>query len=216
VETGSPVLPESERDDAGLAVTATFDSRDTAFNPTHGIAAALEYIYSDESLGSDLDWERLEAGLGLALPVRKDVVWVTLAGGSDLDSDLPLDRSFMLGGPGSFPGLELGEYRVTDYWTASGSYLWKLTDIMSIRGQALYAGIRLGTGQVDGRLEEYALTDFEEEDMIYSGSVYLTGRTQAGPLTVGVGATNTDSWSLWIAVGRPVGHGTILERGIFR
>jgi NTE family protein len=216
VDTGSALLPEYDRDDAGLTASATFDSRDTPFNPTRGLAAALEYIYADESLGGDADWERLEAGVGLALPVRKDVVWVTLAGGSDLDSDLPLDRTFMLGGPGSFPGFELGELRVTDYWTASGSYLWKIKDIMSIRGQALYAGIRLTAGQTYGRLEEYLVPDFDDDDTIYGGSLYLAGRTQAGPLTVGIGATSSDSWALWIAVGRPVGNGTILERGIFR
>ena len=216
VDTGSVLLPENERDDAGITATATFDSRDTAFNPTRGIAAALEYVYADDSLGGELDWERIEAGVGLALPVRKDVVWLTMAGGSELGSDLPLDRTFLLGGPGSFPGFELGELRATEYWTASGSYLWKVKDLMRIRGQALYAGIRLTAGQTSGRLEEFVLQDFDEEDTIYSGSLILTGRTQAGPLTVGVGATSTDSWSLWIAVGRPVGNGTILERGIFR
>jgi NTE family protein len=216
VETGSSLLPETERDDAGLTMSATFDSRDTAFNPTSGLAAALEYSYADDSLGGDLDWQRLEAGVGLALPVRKDVVWVTLAGGSDLDTDLPRDRTFMLGGPGSFPGFELGELRVTDYGTASGSYLWKIKDIVSIRGQALYAGLRLTTGWVNGRLEELIVPGFEEDDMIYGGSIYLAGRTQAGPLTIGLGATSTNSWALWIAVGRPVGNGTILERGIFR
>jgi hypothetical protein len=41
---------------------------------------------------------------------------------------------------------------VTDYWTAGGSYLWKVKDIMTIRDQTLYAGIRLETGQVFGRL----------------------------------------------------------------
>jgi len=216
VETGSPLLPENERNDAGITMTATFDSRDTPFNPTRGFAAALEYMYADDSMGGDLDWQRIEAGAGLAVPVRKDVVWVTLAGGSDLDTNLPLDRSFMLGGPGSFPGFELGELRVTDYWTAGGSYLWKVKDLVRIRGQALYAGIRLTAGQTYGRLEESVLSDFEKDDMIYGGSIVLTGRTQAGPLTVGVGATSNDSWSLWIAVGRPVGNGTILERGVFR
>jgi NTE family protein len=216
VETGSRILPNTKRNDAGLTVSATLDSRDTPFNPTQGMAAALEYVYSDESLGADLDWERLELGLGLAVPVRKDVVWVTLAGGSDLDSDLPPDRTFMLGGPGSFPGFELGELRVSDYWTASGSYLWKIKDIMSIRGQALYAGVRLTAGQTFGRLEELVNPRFDDDDMIYGGSLYITGRTQAGPLTVGLGSTSANSWSLWIAVGRPVGNGTILERGIFR
>jgi NTE family protein len=216
VETGSTLLPEDDRTDAGLTVSATYDSRDTAFNPTRGLAAALEYMNADESMGGDMDWQRAEIGLGLALPVRKDVVYVTLAGGSDLDTDLPLDRTFMLGGPGSFPGFELGELRVTDYWTASGSYLWKIKDIMSIRGQALYAGIRLTAGQTFGRLEEYVDPSFDQDETIYGGSLYIAGRTQAGPLTVGLATTSADSWSLWIAVGRPIGNGTILERGIFR
>ena len=216
VETGSPILPEDKRNDAGLTLTATYDTRDTPFNPTRGLAAALEYAYVDDSLGADLDWERLELGVGLALPVRSDVVWMTLAGGTDLNTSMPPDRYFMLGGPGSFPGYELGELRLTDYWTASGSYLWKIKDIMSIRGQALYAGMRLEAGQAFGRLESAVLPGFEDDEFIYGGSLYLAGRTQAGPLTVGVGMTSTDSWSLWIAVGRPVGNGTILERGIFR
>ncbi|MDH4256390.1 MAG: patatin-like phospholipase family protein [Gammaproteobacteria bacterium] len=216
VETGSLILPETDRTDAGMTVTATFDSRDTAFNPTRGVAAALEYAYVDDSLGGDLNWERLELGLGLALPVRSDVVWLTLAGGTDLNSSLPRDRYFMLGGPGSFPGYELGELRLTDYWTASGSYLWKIKDIMRIRGQALYAGLRLEAGETFGRLESTVLPGFDENEMLYGGSLYLTGRTQIGPLTVGLGMTSNDSWSLWIAVGRPVGNGTILERGIFR
>ena len=216
VETGSLILPEGDRTDAGLTMSATYDSRDTPFNPTRGAAAALEYAYVDDSLGGDLDWERLELGLGLAVPVRNDVVWMTLAGGTDLDSSMPPDRYFMLGGPGSFPGFEMGELRLTDYWTASGSYLWKIKDIMSIRGQALYAGLRLEAGQVFGRLESGVLPGFDADEMLYGASVYLAGRTQAGPLTIGVGATSTDSWSLWIAVGRPIGNGTILERGIFR
>jgi len=139
-----------------------------------------------------------------------------LAGGSSLDTSLPMDREFRLGGPGSFPGFELGELRVADYWTASGSYLWKIKDIMSIRGQALYAGIRLQAGQTFGRFEERLDPGFDADDMIYGGSLYIAGRTQAGPLTLGIAATSTDSWALWIAVGRPVGNGTILERGIFR
>ena len=216
VETGSPILPETRRNDAGLTLAATYDSRDTPFNPTRGIAAALEYANVDDSLGADVSWERLELGVGLALPVRSDVVWMTLAGGTDLNSSLPPDRYFMLGGPGSFPGYELGELRLTDYWTASGSYLWKIKDIMSIRGQALYAGVRLEAGQVFGRLESVVLPGFHDDEVIYGGSLYLAGRTQAGPLTLGLGMTSSDSWSLWIAVGRPIGNGTILERGIFR
>jgi NTE family protein len=216
-DTGSPVLPEATGNDGGAMVQFTWDSRDTPFNATRGVAGALEYIVADGSLGGDRDWQRIEAGLGIALPVRKDVVWVTMAGGSALGSDLPADRSFSLGGPSSFPGFELGELRSQEYWTVSGSYLWKLKDILSIRGQALYVGARLQAGQAYDRLD-YAndALIFEDDELTYGGSLYLTGRTLIGPLTLGIGATSTDTWSLWIAVGRPVGHGTILEKGVFR
>ena len=210
IDTGSRLLPEGDFDDAGLGAAFTYDSRDTAFNPTRGMAGMIEYLRSDESLGAERDWERMEAGFGMALPVRKDVVWATLAGGTDLGSTLPPDRLFMLGGPGSFPGYELGELRASAYWSAAGSYLWKLTDIMSLRGQALYAGIRLQVAQTYDRI------DLIDDNEVYGGSVYITGRTQAGPLTVGLGTTSSDAWSLWLSIGRPIGHGTILERGVFR
>jgi NTE family protein len=210
LDTGSPLLPENSFKDAGISFDFTYDSRDKPFNPTRGIAAALRYLDSNDSLGADRDWEQAELGLGIALPVRNDVVWVTLAGGSDLGSELPPDRKFAIGGPGSFPGYELGELRAAEYWTASGSYLWQVKEMLSIRGQALYAGLRLQAGRTYDRL------DLVEEGEVYGASVYLTGRTMVGPLTVGIGGTSSDSWSLWVAVGRPVGEGTILERGIFR
>jgi len=81
---------------------------------------------------------------------------------------------------------------------------------MSLRGQALYGGLRLQVARTYDRFDQV------DEGEVYGGSIYLSGRTMVGPLTVGIGLTSTDSWSLWLAVGRPVGHGTILERGVFR
>jgi NTE family protein len=210
VDIGSPLMPESKVVDAGIRASAEYDSRDTAFSPTRGMAAAVEYRHSDESLGAERTWESAELGLGIAVPFRADVLWITLAGGSDLGSDLPPDRAFALGGPGSFPGLEVGELRVTDYWTIGTSYLWKLQDISTIRNRALYLGARVAAGEISDTFGD------DERADIYGGSIFLTGRTLVGPLTLGIGATTTSSWSLWVSVGRPVGHGTILERGIFR
>jgi hypothetical protein len=201
-------MPEGSPLDAGMIVSVEFDSRDTAFSPTRGLAAALEYIQSEESLGADRRWERAELGVGAAVPFRRDVLWITLAAG--VSGDLPPDRTFALGGPGSFPGLEVGELRVGGYWTVGTSYLWKVRDVLPVRNLALYLGARVAAGAVYDRIDEGNTGE------IYGGSIFLTGRTLVGPLTVGVGATSTDSWSLWFSVGRPVGHGTVLEKGIFR
>jgi NTE family protein len=210
VDIGAQLMPETTAVDAGVVVSAEYDSRDTAFSPTRGLAMALEYIQSADSLGANRDWERAELGLGLALPLRRDVIWVTLAGGSDLSGDLPPDRAFAVGGPGSFPGFELGEMRVSGYWTVDTSYLWKVKDVLPIRNLALYAGLRLTAGATYDRID-----DGDDGD-ITGASLFLTGRTLVGPLMVGVGMTSTESWSLWLSSGRPVGNGTILERGVFR
>ena len=210
VDIGPEVLPQGNPVDAGLKFAAEYDSRDTAFSPTRGLALDIEYMRSDDSLGADRDWERAEIGIGVAVPLRRDVLWVTLAGGGDLGSNLPADRAFALGGPSSFPGLELGELRVDGYWTIDTSYLWQVKQGLSIRNLALYAGIRLEAGAVYDRID-----NGDSED-IYGGSLFLTGRTLVGPLTVGFGKTSTNSWSVWLSIGRPVGHGTILDRGVFR
>jgi NTE family protein len=210
VDIGPSLLPEGKFVDAGLHVQAEADSRDTAFNPTRGIAAAIDYMQSDSSMGADRDWEKAEIGFGVALPLRRDVVWLTVAGGSDFGSDLPGDRAFSVGGPESFAGFEQGELRVREYWLANTSYLWRVKDMLTIKNHSLYVGLGLTGGQFYDRI------DGGEDGEIYGGSVFLTGRTMFGPLTLGVGTTSVESWSLWLSVGRPVGHGTILERGVFR
>jgi NTE family protein len=210
VDVGSPLLVETEPKDAGVMLSAQYDSRDTAFAPTHGLTAALEYINASEDLGGDRNWQRAELGLGVAVPFRRNIWWITAAGGSGLGRDLPSDRLFTLGGPGSFPGFELNEMRVGGYWNVGTSYLWNVKDMLPLKNLALYAGVRVVGGAVYDRFDEQA------SEGIYGGSFFLTGRTMVGPLTVGVGATSTDSWTVWLGIGRPVGHGTILERGIFR
>ncbi len=226
VETGPTLLPDVDTVDAGITGQATYDSRDSAFAPTRGIAAALEYYDSSDSLGGDRDWRKLEAGVRVAVPVRGDIVWLAAAGGSNLGSALPVDRFFTLGGPGSFPGLQLAEFRAPEYWTVSGSYLWKLADLQTVRGEAMYLGAQLEGGEIAnwlGKVPNFStpptIDDLQtdpELEPIYGGSLYLVGRTPVGPMTIGLGATSANTWALWFAVGRPVGEGTILERGIFR
>jgi hypothetical protein len=100
--------------------------------------------------------------------------------------------------------------RVSGYWTVDTSYLWKVKDVLPIRNHALYAGLRFTTGATYDRI------DSADDGDITGASLFLTGRTAVGPLMLGVGMTSTESWSLWLSIGRPVGHGTILERGVFR
>lgn len=210
LETGSQLLPNSDTTNTGIVVSAIHDSRDTPFHPTRGVAAALEYARNDNLLGGKPTWDRAELGLGIAVPFRSDVLWINAAAGSDFGGQLPPDRLFVLGGPLSFPGYNAGELRASSYWTLSSSYLWKLADILSLRGQTLYGGLLLQTGQVYQRL------DGVQSGQIGSAAFEISGRTPVGPVTLGYALTTTNSSSVWLSLGRPVGTGTILERGIFR
>ncbi len=210
LETGTQLLPNSNSTISGIVVSAIHDSRDTPFHPTKGVAVALEYTGNDNLLGDTRTWNRAELGLGVAVPFRKDVLWINAAGGSDFGKQLPEDRLFVLGGPVSFPGYDSTELRASSYWTFSGSYLWKLADIFSLRGQTLYGGLRLQTGQVYQRL------DGVQSGSIGSAAFEVSGRTPVGPVTLGYALTTTNSSSFWLSLGRPLGTGTILERGIFR
>ena len=93
VQTGTPLLPEADFTDAGLMVTARYDSRNAPSFATKGIAAQVDYRMIDDSLGSDRNWESLEAGFRTALPFGKNVMWLSFAGGTDLGGDLPADRA---------------------------------------------------------------------------------------------------------------------------
>jgi NTE family protein len=210
LETGSPLLPQLQATDAGIAASAILDTRDTPFSPTRGMAAALEYFDSDEKLGAERNWRRAEVGFGIAVPIYDDVMWLGAAGGSHLGSKLPADRLFALGGPASLPGYQLYELRAAAYWAISGSYLWQLKNLFSLRGQTLYAGLGLQDSQAYGTL------DSKNYGQIQSVSFFITGRTPVGPLTVGFATTTENSRSVWISFGRPIEEGTILSRGIFR
>lgn len=83
------------------------------------------------------DWEFVEAGLRTTVPVGRNLLWATIAGGTDLGSQLPPDRAFALGGT-TFPGYQLDE-------------LWRLIDVMPIQNKAIYGGFAFQAGRVYDR-----------------------------------------------------------------
>jgi len=209
VQTGPPDVAAADEVDAGIAFAARYDSRDAASFATSGMSAAIEYHQSDESLGGDREWERIEAGVRKAVPLRRNLMWVSLAGGTGFDDDLPGDRGFSLGGPRTLAGYQFDEIRVDSYWLAQGSFLWRIKDLVTIKNQAIYAGFGVYAAGLYDRF------DGVPDDEIYGASAYLAGSTPIGSINVGVGYANSNS-AIWISIGKPVGRGSILDDGLFR
>ena len=91
------------------------------------------------------------------------------------------------------------------YWFAGSSYFWKVADIQSLFGQALYAGLRLQAGRMGDRIDQV------NDGALYGASTSLGGNTPVGPFIVSLGYVDNGSWQLQLAVGRPVPEGSILD-----
>jgi NTE family protein len=211
IDTGFPVLPTIDVDDAGLTVSGRYDSRDTPTFSTTGLAAAVRYEHMDDSLGSDRNWDRMEVAVRKAISIGKYVTWLSLAGGSDLGSDLPADRRFSLGGPRVLPALQHDEMRVAEYWVAESSFLRRLKVLSPIKNQAIYGGLGLQAVGVYDRID----VPGNDDEVIYGGYLFLAGPTAIGTFTLGAGFASGEA-NLWLSIGKPISSGTILDDSLFR
>ena len=212
VDTGLSVFPQIDVEDAGIHFSARYDSRDTPNFATKGLAAALRYERIDESFAADRNWERLEGGIRRSISIGKYVTWLSLAGGTDLDSDLPPDRYFSLGGSRVMPAYQHDELRVSDYWIAETSFLRRLKELSPIKNQAIYAGLGL---QYAGLYDRLDVPGDDDDENVLGGYLFLAGPTALGTFTLGLGFTE-DQANVWLSVGKPITSGTILDDGLFR
>ena len=189
----------------GVGVRFTYDTRDAVALPRSGLLGRAVYFESQDWLGAAEDYRRAEALLSYALPVGANVAYLRVAGGSSLDTDLPIYDDFRLGGPLSFPGFAIGELRGEGYWVTSASYLHRVAEISDLFGQALYVGGMATAGAMDGQF------DYPDANTLYSGALLLGGRTPLGPLTLVLAATSESDWQFSFILGRPVLEQTIMD-----
>ena len=206
-DIGSESLPENEKgNETVLFTNVTYDTRDDIGLPTRGSLIFLEYAHSSSILGGELDYDMVEGIFTKAFPWRGDSLNLIVGAGGTLNGTLPPVHDFRLGGIRSFPGLKLDELRGDSYWFAGSSYLWKLSDIQPLLGQALYAGLKLQAGRMTGG------RGLIEEDILYGISGSLNGRTPVGPFMLSLGYVTNDSWELQFSLGRPLPEGSALDK----
>jgi outer membrane translocation and assembly module TamA len=163
------------------------------------------YLSSGSWLDGDESYGMAE-GMGLVvLPFRGDALNLFAGGGIDVSGELPGYRRYRIGGILSFPGLQRQQIRGDNYWLVGTNYNWRLADIQQLFNHALYAGLRLTSGHVGGRLDD------SNEDLLTGLAVTLAGRTPIGPFLVSLGGVDNNSWALQLAIGRPIREGSIFD-----
>ncbi|MCK6371047.1 MAG: patatin-like phospholipase family protein, partial [Gammaproteobacteria bacterium] len=205
-DTGPNVFPEVETEkDASGQFRAIYDTRDSAGLPTSGTFLNARYVASGSWFGGRQDYDLVEGVALKAIRFRGDSLILFAGGGAELDGELPVTEEFQLGGIRTFPGLQPGELRGSKYWFAGSRQFWKLADIQSLFGQALYGGVRLHAGRMGERIDGVG------DGTLYGIAGSLGGATPIGPFLLSLGYVDNDSWQLQFALGRPISEGSILD-----
>jgi NTE family protein len=206
LDTGPAIFEQGVREnDASTQLRLIYDTRDSVGMPTQGTFLNARFVTSGALLGGEQSYDLAEGAITQSFPFRGDSLSLILAGGWELDGDLPETEQFQIGGIRTFPGLRRGELRGDRYWIAGTSYFWKLADIQPLFGQALYAGVRLQGGRMDDRVDQL------DEGALYGVSASIGGRTPLGPFLMSLGWVDNTSWQLQLGIGRPLAEGSILD-----
>ncbi len=205
-DTGPAVFPEVDSQADSSAVLGLFyDTRNAVGLPTSGTLLNARYAHSGAWFGGEQDYDLAEGVVLKSVPFRGDALTLILGAGGELEGELPVTQEFQLGGIRTFPGLQRGEIRGDSYWFAGTSYNWKVADIQSLFGQALYTGLRLNAGRVGGRIDDI------NDGTLYGAAVSLGGLTPIGPFLLSLGWVDNNSFQLQFALGRPVAEGSMLD-----
>jgi NTE family protein len=205
-EIGEPGLPEIPSDGyGGVGLRLTHDTRDRDILWQEGSLLRATYFRGVEGLGAVETYDRLEAMAVTAVPFGNSVAYLRAAGGSSFGSTLPVYDAFTLGGPVSMPGLNLGELRGSNYWSAHASFLRRVADISYVFGQSLYAGLNVNVAKVNDRV------GLAPDEPIYSAGFVLAGRTPLGPVSISLAATSESEWQLVFGLGRPIEERAITD-----
>ena len=200
LDTGNPLLREFDGvDSIGLTGRFILDTRDSAFLPTHGRYADLRFYSAESALGSDDSYRQATLFAQQVLPVGRNLLYLEIAGGTDFDSPAPLYDLFTLGGVGELAGFQFEELRGREYAYGRAAYLWKVTDLQTLLGRALYVGAGIEAGNMYERIDGAPASG-----LLLGSSVFVGGRTPLGPLILTFGVAEGGHKAAYVQIGRPL------------
>lgn len=200
VDTGDPLIADFENVEVGaLTSRFTIDTRDSIFVPTRGVYAKLDVWSAESALGSEDEYQRAELFVQHARRFGNDLIYFEAGAGTDFDGGAPNYDLFTLGGIGQLAGFQEQELRGHEYGFGRIAYLRKVTDLQTLLGQSLYAGVSLEAGNMFDRVDGAAASG-----AILGSSVFFGGRTLLGPLLITLGYAEGGHRAAFLQLGRPL------------
>jgi NTE family protein len=197
VDTGSPLLPTTRQNNAGLRAGLFIDQTDQAWFPRHGFAATGAAYSAMASLGSDVAYNRVELGARAVRSFGPHTFNLAVSAGSALGSDMPAYDSFTLGGPLRLSAYRLNELAGRQFTFSRLMYYNRRIELPDLLGSGVFVG---GSAEV-ARMSDRA-DGLPAGGNAWSVSTFLAAVTFLGPAYLGVGV-GPARWSIYLLLGAP-------------
>ncbi len=175
------------------------DQLDHAWFPRDGYRTRRNGVCGRRpALGSDRNYQRLEGPVTAVKSWGPHTFNFSVAGGTDLGSDMPAYETFSLGGP-----LRLSAYRLSEFAGRSMAfgrrmYYNRALALPDLLGSGVYVGASLEAGQVKNRFDTLA-----DDGTKYSASIFLGADSFLGPAYFGLGLGQGGRASVYLLLGVP-------------
>jgi len=200
VQTGDALLPQFNNvNSGGITSKFIFDNRDSSFVPTRGTYVHFDFYAAESALGAAEKYQRTELLVQKVFSIHDNLLYLEASGGSDFGSRAPPYDLFTLGGIGQLAGFQNEELRGHEYAYGRVAYLRKVTDLQTLLGQALYAGLSLEAGNMFNRID-----GISAQGPIFGSSLFFGGRTPLGPLLIVFGISEGGHRAVFLQLGRPL------------
>ncbi len=186
---------EVDFDLGGYRFSAVVDQFDNMNFPRHGYFVATEYLAARESLGSDVEYERLVTFMGAAATHKRHTILGLSMLYSALGSESP--EIYNVGGLFALSGYRTDSIHGRYGGYASLLYLYRLFQMPPTIGDGLYIGGSIEAGNLWNEASQVDLGDLR-----YSVSLVIGVDTVFGPLYLAQGFSDDGDNPLYLFVGR--------------
>jgi NTE family protein len=194
---GVPEDVPSSIDRGWVHADLTLDTLDAANFATQGYYAQASAIGSREELGASDNYTRLEGQYYKPITFGKNTLVPRFSAALKLgSSEVPLYDQVPLGGFLNLSGLSRGTLFGENSALAELIYYRKLIDLTPGIGRAVYWGVSLEAGEVWN-----GARDFELDDVVVAGSVFVGADTFLGPFYLGVGVAEGGDAAVYLQLG---------------
>lgn len=198
-DTGASTLPSMRQTTSGMRASLFVDQTDAAWFPHSGYAFGGTAYAALTSLGSAVNYQKLEGTGRIVKSWGPHTINLAAAGGTGLGSDMPPYETFTLGGPLKLSGFRINQLSGREYAFGRAMYYNRFMPLPDIIGSGVYVGGSAEVGWMTGNNYDTTMP----KGTLWSASAFLGADTFLGPAYLGAGIANQGRWNLYLLLGAP-------------